>query len=207
MNPALGLSRVGSCLAWKYQTRVEVGVSEKHSSLLRYGFNCDHKKFNAAEPRFGLMHFKQVLHLFQLKRKKENFFCHRPWLQNLCCNKLDRSSLSAHFAYLFRSESTREHLLQDVRLPGPCCMIYAQVVVCASNTRASLMQERSKAKKSLNNRVFDFVLNQFESFVENIKKFCLIDLYLDLGQHKLFFLCKSRHRRQIVCTALCEPRT
>jgi hypothetical protein len=57
------------------------------------------------------------------------------------------------------------------------------------------MQERSKAKKSLNNRVFDFVLNQFESFVENFKKFCLIDLYLDLGQQKLFFLCKSRHRR------------
>ncbi len=37
--------RVGSSLACKYQTRVEVNGSEKHSSLLLYDKNYSHKKF------------------------------------------------------------------------------------------------------------------------------------------------------------------
>jgi len=36
-------------LAIKYLTRLEVTESDKHSSLLRYIINYDHKKFNSTK--------------------------------------------------------------------------------------------------------------------------------------------------------------
>ncbi len=43
-----GATRVGYSLAHKQMTRVEVTDIDKHSILLRYGFNYDRKKFYSA---------------------------------------------------------------------------------------------------------------------------------------------------------------
>jgi hypothetical protein len=50
---------VGSSLAYKYLTRVEVNDWGKHSRLLQYGNNYDRKKFCSKFPRTVLLDFLQ----------------------------------------------------------------------------------------------------------------------------------------------------
>ncbi len=46
--PLYRVSRVGYSLAYKQKTRMQVVDIDKHSSLLRLGFNYDRKKFYCA---------------------------------------------------------------------------------------------------------------------------------------------------------------
>jgi hypothetical protein len=48
----MGSTRVGSGLACKYQTRVEMTQNDKPISLLEYRMNYSRKKFYSAGPRF-----------------------------------------------------------------------------------------------------------------------------------------------------------